>query len=174
MWSLYHVDTHIVTCVDISFFLTCWYRLFNIWSFSHVETDITGNNMHRLFKFINFKDITYDNVFQAWYSGSYVDTLNEGCYFILTKTWFTSVFKFNISYYNFHAKMQEKQMCYLILERVNIYLNLTKGTKSHDMNTPLCFHSNWISLNFQKGPRFGTDRVKKGGSYMCHKVSAYF
>lgn len=25
-------------------------------------------------------------------------------------------------------------------------------------------------LILQKGPRFGTDKVKKGGSYMCHKV----
>lgn len=28
-----------------------------------------------------------------------------------------------------------------------------------------------VSLPPQKGPRSGKDRVKKGGSYMCHKVS---
>ena len=85
--------------------------VFYIWSFNHVETDVTGNYMHRHFKFINFSDVTYNNVFQAWYSGSYVDTLNEDCYFILTKTWFTRYFKFNIIYCNFHAKLQEKQIC---------------------------------------------------------------
>lgn len=31
--------------------------------------------------------------------------------------------------------------------------------------------SEFSSLLLQKGPPSGKDRVKKGGSYMCHKVS---
>lgn len=49
------------------------------------------------------------------------------------------------------------------------------------LDTCICVRAIWILtcnkqimykslLILQKGPRFGTDKVKKGGSYMCHKV----